>query len=99
MKGNTAKENIIKKISQALGDDYIGEFNKKYYTWADDGGERIQICISLTCPKVYVGEENAAELNFDDEQPGSQTPDTFTPAAVTKKEQDTLADLMARLGL
>ena len=41
VKGTLAKENITNKIIQALGNDYIGEFDKKLYAWADDGGNKI----------------------------------------------------------
>ena len=87
-------------MEQAFGDDYIGEFDKKYYVWADDGGNRIQISIALTCPKVYRGVEEtiSTELNFEDESAAADK-ESFKPADITQEEQDTLADLMARLGL
>ena len=100
-KGNIAKENIVKILEKAFGDDYIGEFDKKYYVWADDGGNRIQISIALTCPKVYRGVEETAstEMNFDDDAESAAGESGFTPADISKEEQDTLAALMERLGL
>lgn len=100
-KGNTAKENIVKVLEQAFGDDYIGEFDKKYYVWADDGGNRIQISIALTCPKVYRGveETTSTEMNFDDDAESAAEENGFKPADISKEEQDTLAALMERLGL
>ena len=100
-KGNIAKENIVKVLEQAFGDDYIGEFDKKYYVWADDGGNRIQISIALTCPKVYRGVEETAstEMNFDDDAESAAEENGFKPADISKEEQDTLAQLMERLGL
>ena len=99
-KGNIAKENIVKVLEQAFGDDYIGEFDKKYYVWADDGGNRVQISIALTCPKVYRGVEETTptEMNFDDDSEDTAA-GSFTPADITKEEQDTLAALMEKLGL
>ena len=102
IKGTLAKENVLKKIIQALGEDYIGEFDKKYYCWADDGGNRIQVSIALTCPKVYRGVEEtvSTEMSFDDDEvPAAAGKETFKPADITQEEQDTLADLMSRLGL
>ena len=101
MKGTVAKEFVAQKIAAAFGQDWIGEYDKKYYTWADDGGERIQVSITLTCPKVYRGveETGTGELNFDDESPSSATADGFTPADITQEEQDMLEELMNRLGL
>ena len=101
-KGTTAKEKVTKAIADAFGADYIGEFDKKLYVWADDGSGKIQVCIALTCPKVYRGieETTSPEMNFDDDEaPAAEASSTFKPADITQEEQDTLADLMARLGL
>ena len=100
-KGNIAKENIVKVLEKAFGDDYIGEFDKKYYVWADDGGNRIQISIALTCPKIYRGveETTSTEMNFDDDAESAAEENSFKPADISKEEQDTLAQLMERLGL
>ena len=100
-KGSVAKENVVKKIAQAFGDDYVGEYDKKYYVWADDGGSRVQICISLTCPKVYRGVEEtvSSEMNFDDDDGAPAAASSFTPADITQAETDALADLMTKLGL
>lgn len=100
-KGNTAKEKVTKKIIDAFGSDYVGEFDKKLYVWADDGGNKVQISISLTCPKVYRGveETGSPEMNFDDDEAPSTAAVGFTPADISPEEQDTLAALMERLGL
>ena len=104
MKGQIAKEQVVKIISQAFGKDYIGEFDKKHYVWANDGGEKVQIAIALTCPKVYRGIEETAPsaLNFDDEDETSERgnhPSRFEPAQITQEEKDTLQDLILKLGL
>ena len=57
-KGSTAKVNVQNKIAMAFGADYIGEQDKKIYVWADDGGERVQIAIAMTCPKTPIAAEN-----------------------------------------
>ena len=102
LKGTIAKENVTKTIANAFGNDYIGEFDKKLYVWADDGGNRIQVSLALTCPKALRGveETDTGELNFEDEgvRPAA-TPPGFKPADITKEEQDTLAALMAKFGL
>ena len=102
VKGSIAKENVTKIVAKAFGNDYIGEFDKKIYVWADDGGNRIQVSLALTCPKVLRGveETDTGELNFDDEgvRPAA-APSGFKPAEITREEQDTLAALMAKFGL
>lgn len=86
-KGSLAKENVLKKIINALGSDYIGEFDKKYFCWADDDGQRIQVSIALTCPKVYRGveETDTNEMNFE-ETAATAAPAGFKPAEITEQE-------------
>ena len=100
-RGNVGKDNVIQKMRMAFGNDFIGIHDKKVYVWADDGGERVQIAISMTCPKtnVDIGDShNWADTKEED----SACP---TPAAATVKseltaeERKTINDLMARLNL
>lgn len=88
MKGNIAKQNIENKIKEVFGADYIGIFDKKLYLWVDDGGERVQVALTMTCPKVFVGVDIPTE-----------TPDEFQPAEITQQEQDNLKMLIEKLGL
>ena len=39
-KGTIAKQNVINKIAQTFGADYIGEVDKKIYVWAEENGEK-----------------------------------------------------------
>lgn len=87
-KGNIAKQNIENKIKEVFGADYIGIFDKKLYLWADDGGEKVQVALTMTCPKVFVGVDTPIEV-----------PDEFQPAEITQQEQDNLKMLIERLGL
>lgn len=100
-KGAIAKEQVAKIIEQAFDDNYVGEFDKKLYVWANDGTEKVQIAIAMTCPKVYRGIEETAPtaLNFEDDEPNTKTGTQFKPAEITQEEQDTLAELMNKLGL
>ena len=101
-KGAIAKTNVAKVIEKAFGDNYVGEFDKKYYVWADDGGNKVQIAISLTHPNVYRGveETSSTEMNFDDDDASAAAGSGgFTPADITPEEQDTLEELMKKLGL
>jgi hypothetical protein len=102
-KGANAKVQVINKIAQAFGSDYIGECDKKVYVWADDGGERVQIAITLTCPKNQINAEDATgasapvggALNFEDmpvARPVSKT-------EITQEEMDRVDELMKKLGL
>ena len=102
-RGQIAKEKVIAKIQQSFGSDWIGEDNKKYYVYADDGGEKVQIAISLTCPKSQVGTldmNSAFGDGFDFS--GKSTvvvPVSSEPAEITQEEKDNLAAMLAKLGL
>lgn len=102
MKGQIAKEKVANIIKTAFTNDYIGEFDRKHYVWADDGnGQKVQIAITLTCPKVLRGieETSPTALNFDDDENSAVEAATFKPAEISQEEQDTLAELMSKLGL
>lgn len=95
-RGAIGKQNVTQKIAEIFGADYIGEYDKKLYVWTQENGERIQIAISLTCPKNFVGDTNSGgDLNFDTETPIASAP----TAEITQEERKTVEDLMARLGL
>ena len=102
-KGAIAKQNVVNKLQAAFGADYIGEYDKKWYVWAQENGERVQIAISLTCPKVPVEIANApvtGDFNFEDEAPNVVVAaGGFQPAEITDDERDKVRDLMRTLGL
>ena len=98
VKGAAAKEQVIKKISSAFGEDFIGEVDKKIYVWANDNGEKVQIAISLTCPKNFV--ENVSSVkNKNDEilDFSAETPNVNVE--ISDEEKKNIAELMAKLGL
>ena len=101
-KGTVAKQNVVAKLKEVFGENYIGENANKHYVWADDGGEKVQIAISLTCPKNPIGTVDMSSafgdgLDFEAEPVLVQT--KFEPAEITPEETKNLADLMASLGL
>lgn len=102
-KGAIGKQNVIDKIRTAFGSDFIGEYDKKIYVWANDGGENVQIAISLTCPKAPVmiaDTPPTGDFNFEDDAPSTVVAAApFQPAEITQEERDTVAQLMAQLGL
>jgi hypothetical protein len=90
-KGAIAKENVIDKIKTAFGEDFVGIYDKKIYVWADDGDGKVQISLSLTCPKNLVGAFDGERIEFETAEPVSST--------ISTEEKETIAQLMARLGL
>ena len=74
------------------------------YVWADDGGEKVQVAISMTCPKTPVGDvdfsaEPGNSLNFEDMSAAPIAGGNTTTADITDEEKKNIAELMARLGL
>lgn len=101
-KGTIAKENVVEKLKTAFGADYIGEFDKKIYLWADDGGERVQIAIAMTCPKNMVNTVDTKTLNYNKGRDFSSD-DTVIVAPekveISEQEKEDVRKLMQRLGL
>lgn len=105
-KGAIAKQTVINKIAAAFGDDYIGEYDKKQYVWANENGERVQIAIALTCPKTPIEiasnvSDAGGDWDFTDDAPKAApiAVSSAAPAEITEAEKQNIADLMARLGL
>lgn len=98
-KGANAKVVVENKIREAFGADFVGNVDKKLYVWADDGGEKVQICIAMTCPKVPVGVGSDNEgLDFEN-MPAGGTATEFKPAEITKEETENIRKMLAELGL
>lgn len=102
-KGAIGKQNVIQKIAEAFGKDFIGEHDKKIYVWTQESGERIQIAISLTCPKVMIDamdaempEAPAGDFDWSIDTPAAPK---AAPVEISQEEKDTVANLMAKLGL
>ena len=98
-RGNEAKAFVENKIREAFGELYVGTVDKKIYVWGLENGEKVQICISMTCPKVPVGvgSENNG-IDFDN-MPEGGTATEFKPAEITKEETENIRKLLSELGL
>ena len=94
-RGTIAKQEVTEKLREAFGDNFIGEYEKKIYVWANDGGDHVQIAITLTCPKIQI---ETGEISADS---GSAFPTAASAQSVefTDQEKKNLEDLMARLNL
>ena len=96
-KGALGKQNVEDKIAKAFGNDFIGIYDKKLYVWADDGGEKVQIAISLTCPKTQVQTLDtpiSGDLNFEDDAPKTLGISGYQPAEITKEEREKANELL-----
>lgn len=99
-KGNEAKAALIKRFAAAVGADYLGEQDKKYYFNSKENGEVVQIAISMTCPKTPVTfNGHGGDLNFDEDEPAPAPATSASPVEMSEDEQATLERLMNELGL
>jgi hypothetical protein len=100
-KGALAKDRVLSKLQETFGSDVIGIYDKKLYVWAQDEGEKVQIAISLTCPKNPVAVTTPTVAGGFDFSGDNEVvaPSTFVPAEITQEEEDNLARMMERLGL
>lgn len=95
-KGAEAKEYVAKKLQAIFGEDYIGEVDKKYYVWAYEGGQKVQVAIAMTCPKTPIGEisqNNSKTFDWD------VTPQNSINTEIPDDERKKVLELMERLGL
>lgn len=51
-KGTLAKKVLIDKIIAVLSEEYVGTADNKYYFAIPENGNKVQVAISMTCPKV-----------------------------------------------
>ena len=96
-KGAVAKQVVEDKIRAAFGADFLGVADKKIYVQADEDGEKVQVAISMTCPKIPFNTGSSTDSfevngNFG-------TPDTFKPAEITQDELDNVRNMIKELGL
>jgi len=102
-RGNIAKENVRKKVKAAFGQDYISIDGSKIYVWADDGGERVQIALAMTCPKTFIEtttiKNSSTDMADEWDGPGAETPAQESSRDITPQELENVRALMERLGL
>lgn len=102
-KGAQAKDALIKRFIAAVGGDYAGtENDKDYYFWSQENGERVQIKVSMTCPKTPIAfNGNGGDLNFEDDGVGggSAPAAQANPMKMDDDEKATLERLMKELDL
>jgi len=101
VKGTIAKDKVIEKIKNVFGQDYIGLFDKKVYVWAEDEGEKVQIALTLTCPKIPVEvAENSLDYNTGiDFTNDNVISSPVQSTEISSEEKENVRNLMKRLGL
>lgn len=102
-KGLDAKKRLIDQVIAAVpASDYVGEMGGKYYFWSMEDGQKIQVCISMTCPKVpleTVPTMKNGGYDFSDETGPSLATPVTKPAEITDEERANINKLMKELGL
>ena len=95
-KGSVAKLFVENKIKEVFGEDFIGIADRKLYVLADDGGQKVQIAISLTCPKVGLDIEGNGFVD-DTGLIGTYTREPVIE--ITPEEEENIQTLIKKLNL
>lgn len=100
-KGSIAKNNVTEIIKKAFGTDFITVDGSKIYVQANDGGEKVQIALAMTCPKTPIEVSNKSNTSlpksaFEDD---AETTASTSVSEITPQEQENIRALMERLGL
>ena len=98
-KGAESKALVTKKILEIFEGAF--EYNKELRIPLIEGGEQVQIKVTLTCAKenVECGMDNATPGDFPASPTQAPTPTNTTPIAPTDEEKQRVSDLMKMLGL
>lgn len=98
VKGATAKVAVIEKIKQVFGEDFVGVSDGKIYVMADDGTEKVQIAIGMTCPKVPYSPGGDVDFAKVSDTPKGLV-DAYEPAKMDERELANVRALIAEFGL
>lgn len=93
VRGTASKEKLIQTIIDATGADFLGIVDKKLYIRAFEGGEELQLAISITCPKNLIDFGGSAETAPNDANVAAES------AEISKEEEETIEQLLAKLNL
>ena len=101
-KGSVAKDNVMRIIQNAFGNNFVGLIDKKIYVWADDGENgKTQIALSLTCPKAQAINTNNLDVGQSGIDFTSGETVSVKPVATELKpeERKNIQELIDKLGL
>ena len=101
-RGAIAKQQVENRIRLEFGDDFVGSDGKSLYVWAEDGGERVQIKIALTCPKTNFEGTDVGPKTTGAKAPLDWSSDDSAATPVTELTADEKAqvnELLEKLGL
>lgn len=100
-KNQEAKDYVENKLAAVFGSDFVGNIGGKVYVWGKTkAGEKIQVAISMTCPKTAVTAVDGPSTGFDwADNPTTAAPIPKAPTEITEDEKQNIANLLASLGL
>lgn len=95
-----AKDYVENKIAMIFGSDFIGNIGGKLYVYGKNkDGSKVQVALSMTCPKVAVEPVEAPITGFDwSDSPAPKAAEP-KPQGFTDEEKANIAILLDALGL
>lgn len=100
-KGQQLKKDIQNKILEIFPGSFLYNDAKEIRICGTEGGELVQIKVTLTCAKenVEIGADNAIPGDFPAPKMTAPTPERNAPVAPSESEKQKVADLLKSLGL
>ena len=96
-KGDIAKATVLNKISEIYPDAIFAD--KKLYVWeTDEGGEKVQIAIAMTMPKVPVESGESMPKVSSGAAPWENAAAAASIIA-SKDEEEMVEKLLLKLGI
>ena len=66
-RGTLAKKVLMDRIIAALSEEYVGTADNKYYFAIPENGTKVQVAITMTCPKVELNADGTKAASTKDE--------------------------------
>lgn len=100
-KGSEAKTNLMNKIIAALGSDYVGaEDGKKFYFNSTEASQTVQVCLTMTCPKVpFEGNVAAPIGEASSIAPAANYTSAATNVELSDADRAKIEELKRKLGI
>ena len=100
-KGAESKSFVTKKILETFAGSFSYNDGKEIRIPLVEGGEQVQIKVTLTCAKenVEMGADAAIPGDFPAPKMTAPTPERTEPVKVSDQEKQAVADLLKSLGL
>lgn len=97
-KGAIAKKEILEKLKNTFEDSFMQDDKILRIPWTE-GGEPLEIKVTLTAAKDIIGGGASGDFDWSDPPKSDTVEVTSAAAAPTQEEKENVANLLKQLGL